>query len=287
MYDFFTSFCGRTLDPSSADYFYLPVIRDIEYRMQLNVGNRKSTLIEQVLIDLIEKNSSMLWKSYLNITDEFWFRNGGADHIIVMPAPVTNLRHQANARGFFHYMIQLSSPIFFNVEYSRSFTEEYPICSRRKNIVLPYPSTDPDLYSGRLIRAAQRARRTKLLFYQGGAHGSCMAVRNALGKLARNSELAPATKKREIAFGQAVFCPIPIGDSPSSKRMYDVMHFGCVPVVLSDELVWSFTEETGGPLRASDFSIQLPQAVGGLLNWMPVTSAFFYVVLCCTSRLYS
>lgn len=29
---------------------------------------------------------------------------------------------------------------------------------------------------------------------------------------------------REEGFKTAKYCPIPIGDSPSSKRMYDVMH---------------------------------------------------------------
>ena len=34
------------------------------------------------------------------------------------------------------------------------------------------------------------------------------------------------------------FYVLSLGDSPSSKRMYDVLNFGCIPVVLSDELVW-------------------------------------------------
>ena len=48
------------------------------------------------------------------------------DHIIVMPAPVTNLRHQTSMRGFFHYMMQLNPPIFLNVEFSKSFVKAYP-----------------------------------------------------------------------------------------------------------------------------------------------------------------
>ena len=31
-------------------------------------------------------------------------------------------------------------------------------------------------------------------------------------------------RKREEGFQSAIFCPIPIGDSPSSKRMYDVIN---------------------------------------------------------------
>lgn len=55
--------------------------------------------------------------------------------------------------------------------------------------------------------------------------------------------------EREHGFRAATFCPIPVGDSPSSKRMYDVLHFGCIPVVLSDDLVWAFSQDTNGPLN--------------------------------------
>lgn len=29
VHDFLTQFCGRTTDPEKADFFYLPVIRDV------------------------------------------------------------------------------------------------------------------------------------------------------------------------------------------------------------------------------------------------------------------
>ena len=29
MMDFFTQFCGRTEDPNEADFFYLPIVRDV------------------------------------------------------------------------------------------------------------------------------------------------------------------------------------------------------------------------------------------------------------------
>lgn len=36
--------------------------------------------------------------------------------------------------------------------------------------------------------------------------------------------------------------------------------YGCIPVVLSDDLVWAYSTEAGGPLDPSTFSIQLPQS---------------------------
>lgn len=46
-------------------------------------------------------------------------------------------------------MIQLEAPVFLNVEFSRSFVKEYPICAAEKNIVMPYPTTDPEVLRGR------------------------------------------------------------------------------------------------------------------------------------------
>ena len=188
---------------------------------------------------------------------------------VVMPAPVTNLRHERNARGFFHYMLHLHNPIFIAIEYSKSFIEEYPLCSRFKNILAPYPTIDPELYSHRWIVPPITTNRSALLFYSGGLHGDCVKVREALHRLVKNSTKIPGIlppgalnmANRESGFLSSTFCPVPIGDSPSSKRMYDVLNFGCIPVVLSDDLVWAYSNYSGGRLDPYLFSIQLPQAV--------------------------
>lgn len=105
LHDFFTQFCGRTYNPEEADYFYLPIVRDIDYRVAMSSGNKRDpSATENVLLEAIEKKNLGPWNSYLNVTDQYWKKNSGADHIIAMPAPVTNLRHQASMRGFFHYV---------------------------------------------------------------------------------------------------------------------------------------------------------------------------------------
>jgi hypothetical protein len=270
VYDFFTQFCGRTYDPAAADFFYLPIIRDAEYRVKIdsnNKGKRQPSTTEQALLDILENGKTSKWIELFNITDKYWRAHDGGDHIIAMPAPVTNLRHETGKRGFFHYMSHLHTPIFLNVEYSLSFVKEYPICGNQKNIVMPYPTTDYDLFSGKLY--ADPIERTSLLYYAGGMHGDCVEVRRAMKFLMLNSSSIPGIvphvktiqAEREHGFRAATYCPIPIGDSPSSKRMYDVMNFGCIPVVLSDDLVWAYTRQTGGPLNHNTFSIQLPQCV--------------------------
>ena len=178
-------------------------------------------------------------------------------------------------------MIQLYPPIFVTVEFSRSFVTEYPVCATEKNIVVPYPTTDPDLLSGMFFEknvdnsakksgqgkkpanhrvmigdangvvpnqaATNKANhefnkerhneigfrvRDKLLFYQGGMHGSCEDIRRALVAIMRDPRgrwaAQKGDRKREEGFLTARYCPIPIGDSPSSKRMDDVMHVSMV-----------------------------------------------------------
>jgi hypothetical protein len=269
-YDFFSQFCGRTYNPYEADYFYLPIVRDAEYRVAMELKLPKArapSITEQAILNILEKNDSSLWKSAFGITDSFWHRYQGADHIIVMPAPVTNFRHESSRRGFFHYMSHLHRPIFLGVEYSIQFAKEYPICSTKKNIVVPYPTTDPDLFNGHLL--TPKIKRTSLLYYAGGLHGDCIEIRRAMQILMRNSsalpnvipKVRPGQTEREHGFLASMFCPVPIGDSPSSKRMYDVLNFGCIPVILSDDLVWAFSDQSGGPLNHSDFAIQMPQSV--------------------------
>lgn len=280
IHDYFTQFCGRTYNPKEADYFYLPIIRDAEYRTALSIrgppqfNSRAPSATEEALLAAIEKNDLTLWKKTFQITDEYWKAHQGRDHLLVMPAPVTNFRHEGSRRGFFHYMIHLTSPIYFGVEYSKGFVEEYPICATQKNFVLPYPTTDPEFYSGKLFGRGLGSNgiveRTALLYYAGGTHGDCMAVRKAIRQVMINStriphviptRIASNQEHREQGFRASIFCPIPIGDSPSSKRMYDVLNFGCIPVVLSDDLVWAFTTETGGSLKKESFSLTMPQHV--------------------------
>lgn len=272
IFDFFTQFCGRVYDPNLADYFYLPIVRDAELRLLMTTStarDRPPFPAEQALLQLLEKGNSSLFETYFQVSDEHWRKRGGADHIIVMPAPVTNLRHERSARGFFHYMVHLHAPVFIALEYSKSFVLEYPICSTRKNIVVPYPTIDPDLYSHKWKPPSPRSNRSALLFYSGGLHGDCMEVRIALHALIKNSSriagVLPSThmnmRTREEGFLHSVFCPVPVGDSPSSKRMYDVLNFGCIPVLLSDDIVWAYSHLSGGTLNASLFALQLPQSV--------------------------
>lgn len=82
IYDFFTSFCGRTLNPDDADFFYLPLVRDAEFRLTLQdkgtkKGSRAPSNSEMALLDILEKNETIKWNQVFNVTDKYWHRNHG------------------------------------------------------------------------------------------------------------------------------------------------------------------------------------------------------------------
>lgn len=52
------------------------------------------------------------------------------------------------------------------------------------------------------------------------------------------------------------FCLCPRGDTPSAKRNFDAVHFGCIPVYISDHLTFPFS---GFLLNYSKFSIHIPE----------------------------
>lgn len=121
VYDYFMQHCGRTQNPEEADYFYLPIIREIDYRIALsNGGKRAPSIIEEALLDAVEKNDLQKWGTVFSVTDKYWHKGNGSNHIIVMPAPVTNFRHQTNMRGFFHYVsiyryLLALNPFIYNI----------------------------------------------------------------------------------------------------------------------------------------------------------------------------
>jgi hypothetical protein len=63
VYDFFTQFCGRTRDPEAADFFYLPIVRDAEFRVALEHKNRAPSLTEQALLEILENVSTFIKRS--------------------------------------------------------------------------------------------------------------------------------------------------------------------------------------------------------------------------------
>jgi hypothetical protein len=86
-------------------------------------------------------------------------------------------------------MIQLNPPIFIHVENSKTFMKTYPHCSRQKNIMVPYPTIDPDFYNSNHHNKVENMKREFLLFYYGGNHGVCGFIRGALNEIMKDDTI--------------------------------------------------------------------------------------------------
>jgi hypothetical protein len=193
--------------------------------------------------------------------------------------------HPKKKRGNFHIIrtqFQLHPPIAVSVEVSKTFVNMYPNCAR-KNILMPYPNIDGTLYNGalevivneklqKLHQHSSTRNHQKLLsqYYSGGNHGTCRNLRLALSTDFECSPSGLFIKEHQevewtyiFGYKSAIFCPCPGGDSPSAKRMFDVLHSGCIPVIISHDFVWPFTSEfdaintTNQSLDPNEFSIRL------------------------------
>ena len=82
LYTTVTTTATTTVTTATTDFFYLPIVRDVDYRMALQSGgNRNPSIIDNALIEAIEKNNTIPWKENFQITDKYWYRHGGADHV--------------------------------------------------------------------------------------------------------------------------------------------------------------------------------------------------------------
>ena len=87
VYNYFNHFCGRTLNPDEADYFYLPQSDDVLFHV-VKKGTQSYT--QQAFMAVINDEFDSKFK-ISNITNKYWLRNSGSDHIIVIPAPLIDM----------------------------------------------------------------------------------------------------------------------------------------------------------------------------------------------------
>jgi len=287
--------CLRTHDPEEADLFYVPYLPSVEFHAGVKgrPPSHKTSRFAQALLDVLERKYDG-WESSFGLTAKYWKRKQGADHILVFSEPLQGLTHPKNRRGNYHFIHsqkQLSPPIIISVELSTTFVQMYPHCAA-KNILLPYPVTDGNLFNGKLRKEAADMIQSKNLtsartalpteidlyqtndqqarpiaqWYRAGVHGSCAPLRVAMR---RDFKCTPSYRiHKELGstyprgMHMATFCPCPTGDSASAKRMFDAVLAGCIPLILSDDFVWPFTTEIEPALhlRPLDFSLRWPAA---------------------------
>lgn len=227
--DHLRKYCKTTVtDPENADLFYVPV-----YFGAYN-SHAKRAKIDSVVVPA------------LNEIGPWMQRNGGVDHIFTQmlfshgKIPITQ-----DVQRTFPSMITIGDILF---DYSTQSSRE-----AWRITMMPY-LTNNEAYDV----PEKEEKRIIPLFFIGQTSIShydprARLVRSDLVEEMENMRYAVSiiTKRKDKnksadLFGiynfmkHSEFCPIPMGDGPTSKRLYDAFNARCIPIILSDEARFPF-----------------------------------------------
>lgn len=217
-----------TKDPEKADLFFIPIYsRSIIYSKQL-------------------LNSDMLIQE-LQIIGPWYDRKHGTDHFI-LSIDIENIIRDIFLKT--NIMICSSYPI------TNPWTEWYS----HRNIVIPYLSSYPN------ISEDWNTKRNISIFvsysydtqkkFRKELSDQIQKVNNSKVIIFKRSNFSDFLQCLPYYYKHSNFCISTIGDTPTSKRFYDATYFGCIPLIISDDITLPFS---GTYLDFTKFSIKIPQ----------------------------
>ena len=301
LHDFFTKACVRTRDPEAADLFFVPHYGDVLYR-ETGRGDKPSAYEAALLDILERQDTKAWERTFNVTGEYWTRRGGGDHVLVQPAPVTglrhpkggrgwTHYLQQLHAPIW----ISLELSRSFVAEYPacgrKNVVAPYPIPGRawhdgqwarkaRKAALSVFGPALPSVESSRPLAAYYRAgdhgcvnvRRAIAAEFadasldQGGVGDGGFVLRDravdgaddALTKLRTQALRVP----RQALMHLADFCPCPEGDSPSAKRQYDALLAGCVPVVVSDDALWAYSNEMGldGDLDPASFALNVSEA---------------------------
>lgn len=286
--------CLRTRDPTQASLVYIPYLISMEWHNGSQYPKSFETSpYAQAILDILQRQNYDAWERVWGLSADLWKRRNGSDHILVFSEGCHGLIHPHGMAGndvMLYAQEQFKAPIIIYKDTSRTFLQMYPQCAA-KNIVVPAPNPDGRWFNGKVDRMAQLLaqnasfrtsphrlpndpqERPLSYYYKAGNHGSCRRLRQQLEfdfeqcsgignyireKIAKRH--LPKGYHFPHAFRHATFCPTPGGDTPNSKRYFDALMAGCIPLILSQDFVWPNSAEIPGSrvrIVEQDISIRL------------------------------
>nr|AGQ53956.1 hypothetical protein [Plantago ovata] len=236
MHDFLLSSPVRTLNPEEADWFYAPVYTTCDLNEVDKPYMFNAPRVMRSAIKLIASS----WP--------YWNRTEGADHFFIVPHDFGACFEFRESLAVWRGII----PLLQRATLVQTFGQQNHICFRNDSIIIP-----PYLADLQKIQAYKIPRnnvRNIFLYFRGqicdsvndpSGYNYSRGVRRAVWENFKDNPLFNMSPESSSTYYQdmqrAIFCLCPLGWAPWSPRLVEAVIFGCIPVIIADDIVLPFS----------------------------------------------
>ncbi|OWM89037.1 hypothetical protein CDL15_Pgr023883 [Punica granatum] len=236
MHRFLLSSPVRTLNPEEADWFYTPVYTTCDLTPNGLPLPFKSPRMMRSAIQLISSN----WP--------YWNRTEGADHFFVVPHDFGACFHYQEEKAIERGILSLLQ----RATLVQTFGQKNHVCLKEGSITIP-PYAPPQKMQTHLI--PEKTPRSIFVYFRGlfydvgnDPEGGYYArgARAAVWENFKDNPLFDISTEHPTTYYEdmqrAVFCLCPLGWAPWSPRLVEAVIFGCIPVIIADDIVLPFAD---------------------------------------------
>ncbi|KAK6262044.1 hypothetical protein QUC31_007860 [Theobroma cacao] len=236
MHRFLLSSPVRTLNPEEADWFYTPVYTTCDLTPNGLPLPFKSPRMMRSAIQLISSN----WP--------YWNRTEGADHFFLVPHDFGACFHYQEEKAIERGIL----PLLQRATLVQTFGQRNHVCLKEGSITIP-PYAPPQKMQTHLI--PEKTPRSIFVYFRGlfydvgnDPEGGYYArgARAAVWENFKDNPLFDISTEHPTTYYEdmqrAVFCLCPLGWAPWSPRLVEAVIFGCIPVIIADDIVLPFAD---------------------------------------------
>eukprot|EP00249_Psilotum_nudum_P037115 c9496_g1_i2 orf=641-1873(+) len=233
---FLLSSSVRTHNPDEADWFFTPVYTNCD--------------LTKTGLPLINNPPRMMRSAiqYIARRWPYWNRTEGADHFFVVPHDFGACFHYKEKKAIERGIL----PLLHRATLVQTFGQKNHACLKEGSIVIP-PYIPPNRITAHLL--PQDTPRSIFAYFRGVFYdvisdpkGGYYArgVRASIWENFKSNPLFDISEEHPTTYYEdmqrSLFCLCPLGWAPWSPRLVEAVIFGCIPVIIADEIVLPFTD---------------------------------------------
>ncbi|CAO2195748.1 unnamed protein product [Urochloa humidicola] len=236
MHRFLLSSAIRTLNPEEADWFYTPVYTTCDLTPWGHPLPFKSPRIMRSAIQFISKR----WP--------YWNRTEGADHFFVVPHDFGACFHYQEEKAIERGVL----PLLRRATLVQTFGQKDHVCLKEGSITIP-PYAPPQKMKTHLV--PPETPRSIFVYFRGLFYDTAndpeggyyaRGARASVWENFKNNPLFDISTDHPPTYYEdmqrAIFCLCPLGWAPWSPRLVEAVVFGCIPVIIADDIVLPFAD---------------------------------------------